>query len=295
MTGICPRALVVDDERDCAESFARLLQILGCHVEFLTDPRLVVDAVARMNAQIVFLDLGMPGIDGYELAGMLRGKYGWQGGLRLVAVTAYGSDEHRARSRAAGFDAHVLKPVSSELVESMLRTLFPQGPDAPSMSTYALPPKTKVLLAVTPDVLDRFQRILTRHELAAVSNAPEAMRKLEENFGMVILSVHFDESQMFSLLGDIRSHSKYRKIPVLCVLGAHRVLTDIAVEGLDHAVKAMRANGFLDLHHFADDEEGNARIRRIVDYLILIDGDLQHIARAKGEALVQGERRRKSG
>jgi hypothetical protein len=112
---------------------------------------------------------------------------------------------------------------------------------------------------------------------------------------MAVLSVHFDESQMFSLLGDIRSHSKYRKIPVLCVLGAHRVLTDVAIEGLDHAVKAMRANGFLDLHHFADDEDGNARIRRIVDYLILIDGDLQHIARAKGEALVQGERRRATG
>jgi len=294
MAGMCPRALVVDDERDCAESFARLLQALGCQVEFLTDPRQVLDAVARMKAQIVFLDLGMPGIDGYELAGMLRGKYGWQAGLRLVAVTAYGSDEHRARSRAAGFDAHVLKPVSAELVGSMLRTLFPQAPDALT-NAYAPPPKTKVLLAVTPDVLDRFQRILTRHELAAVGNVAEAMRKLEEHFGMVILSVHFDESQMFSLLGDIRSHSKYRKIPVLCVLGPHRVLTDIAIEGLDHAVKAMRANGFLDLHHFADDEEGDARIRRIVDYLILIDGDLQHIARAKGEALVQGERRRKSG
>jgi len=99
-----------------------------------------------------------------------------------------------------------------------------------------------------------------------------------ERYGMVILSVHFDESQMFSLLGDIRAHSFYRKIPILCVLAERGRLTNIAVEGLEHAVKAMMANGFLDLKRFPDDDAGNGRIRRIVDYLILIDGDLQAIS-----------------
>jgi hypothetical protein len=80
---------------------------------------------------------------------------------------------------------------------------------------------------------------------------------------------------MFTLLSDIRTHARYRKVPILCVLGGRtRVLTDIAVEGLDHAVKAMTANGFLNLEKFPDDEPGNGRIRRIIDYLILIDGDL---------------------
>lgn len=137
------------------------------------------------------------------------------------------------------------------------------------------------------------RRILVRHELTFVNTSDEAMNALEERHGMVVLSVHFDDSRMFSLLGDIRAHSAYRKVPVLCVLGTRgRAITEIAVEGLDHAVKAMRANGFLDLEHFADDDEGNARICRIVDYLILIDGDLQHIARATGETLVPQDRRR---
>lgn len=137
------------------------------------------------------------------------------------------------------------------------------------------------------------RRILVRHELTFVNTSDEAMNALEERHGMVVLSVHFDDSRMFSLLGDIRAHSAYRKVPVLCVLGTRgRAITEIAVEGLDHAVKAMRANGFLDLEHFADDEEGNARICRIVDYLILIDGDLQHIARTTGETLVPQDRRR---
>lgn len=303
-----PRALVVDDQRDAAESFARVLSSMGCQAEFLTDPGAVMDRVEQLRPQIVFLDLGMPVLNGYELARMLRDKFGWQDGIRLVAVTGYGSNEHRALSRTAGFDAHVLKPVSPELVESMIRTLFPDAeglaePPAPGalksaggipvVSGYPAPSRTRILVAATPDVTERFRRILDRHELVIIGDSREAMRALEGPCGLVILSVHFDESQMFSLLGDIRTHSTYRKIPVLCVLGTHRVLSDVAIEGLDHAVKAMRANGFLDLHHFDDDDEGNARIRRIVDYLILIDGDLQHIARVSGEAVVPAQRERR--
>lgn len=161
------------------------------------------------------------------------------------------------------------------------------------MKAYTPPPRSKILLAVTPDMLERFQRILDRHETTFVSTAGEAMRALSDHFKMVILSVHFEESQMFTLLVDIRAHSNYRKIPTLCVLGAHGpVISDVAIEGLDHAVKAMRANGFLDLQHFNDDDEGNARIARIIDYLILIDGDLQHIARALEDSVPQIERRR---
>jgi hypothetical protein len=160
------------------------------------------------------------------------------------------------------------------------------------VNAYAPPPRTKILLAVTADMRERMQRVLGTHELTMVQTCAGAMQALEEQYGMVILSIDFDDSQMFSLLGDIRTHSSYRKVPILCVLGTRRVLTDVAIEGLDHAVKAMRANGFLDLHHFADDTEGNARICRIVDYLILIDGDLQHIARTTGEGLGPLDRRR---
>ncbi len=165
------------------------------------------------------------------------------------------------------------------------------------MNGYTPPDSSRILLAVTPDLEERFERILQRHEIVKAETAREAMRALaDDRFKMVILSVHFDESQMFSLLGDIRSHSGYRKVPILCVLGVNRgkAISDIAVEGLDHAVKAMRANGFLDLKHFADEDEGNARIARIVDYLILIDGDLQHIARAVNDTVVPFDRRKKT-
>ena len=162
------------------------------------------------------------------------------------------------------------------------------------MPAYSPPPQTDVLLAVTPDLRERFELVLARHRPSWASDAADVLRRLDGRFGMVIVSAHFDESQMFSLIGDIRTHSTYRKIPILCVLGPERgrILSEIAIEGLDHAVKAMRANGFLDLQHFADDEAGNARIARIIDYLILINGDLQHIARTTGETLVPFERRK---
>ena len=132
----------------------------------------------------------------------------------------------------------------------------------------------------------RMRRVLEGHELHSVKTCNDARALLErESFGIVVLGVHFDESQMFSLLGDIRAHAHYRKVPILCVLGERgRILTDVAIEGLDHAVKAMTANGFLDLEKFSDDGIGNARIRRIVDYLILIDGDLQQIAEGNENA-----------
>jgi CheY-like chemotaxis protein len=148
-----------------------------------------------------------------------------------------------------------------------------------------LAPKTKILVAVVHDNRERIERVLEGHELIFVETGDAARAELEKNrFGMVLLGVHFDESQMFTLLGDIRSHAMYRKVPVLCILGTWgRMLSEIAIQGLDHAVKALMANGFLNLMHFPDEPAGNSRIRRIVDYLILIDGDLQHIARATNQ------------
>jgi CheY-like chemotaxis protein len=124
------RILVVDDIADTAESFARLLGRMGFDTTFVTDPRLAVDTAYRFGADLVFLDIGMPELDGYEVARMLRGQFGWDK-LRIVAVTAYGQQSDRDRSRQAGFDAHVVKPVSLELVKSILGTMFPGlGPPA---------------------------------------------------------------------------------------------------------------------------------------------------------------------
>ena len=119
-----PRALVVDDEKDAAESFARLIEGLGCSAEFVTDPRLAARKADQIRPEIIFLDIGMPGVTGLDLARMFRKKFGWK--VRIVAVTGHSKDNDRVLTREAGFDAHRVKPVSPDVIQSMLLTLFPE-------------------------------------------------------------------------------------------------------------------------------------------------------------------------
>jgi two-component system CheB/CheR fusion protein len=81
--------------------------------------------VEQLRPAAVFLDLNMPRLTGLDVARLLRKKYGWEG-LRIVAVTAYGTEEYRTATRQAGFDAHVVKPVDVREIEQILHMLFPQ-------------------------------------------------------------------------------------------------------------------------------------------------------------------------
>ena len=133
------------------------------------------------------------------------------------------------------------------------------------------------MLAIVAPKVELWRRILAGHEVVVVTTLGEAMQRLteEDNLRMVVIGVHFDESRMFTLLGDIRGHPKYRTIPVLVVLSPGQyAFSEIAVEGIDRAVTALGANGFLNLDHFPDNAEGEARIRRIVDHVLATGGDL---------------------
>jgi CheY-like chemotaxis protein len=118
--------LVVDDAVDAAQSMAYLLRGMGHAVEYVTDPRLALQAARRLTPDIILLDLGMPHIDGYQLAPTFRRELG-ERAVCIVAVTAYGQAQDREKSRKAGFDAHVLKPIDMSLLESILKTLMDGG------------------------------------------------------------------------------------------------------------------------------------------------------------------------
>ena len=118
-------ALVVDDNGDAAESFARLLEALGSDAVYTTDPRNALAEALRLKPHIAFLDIRMPHIDGYKLAALLRANFS-QEELKLVAVTAFDAPEDRAASRRAGFDAHVIKPIDPDLLVSIIKTVLPE-------------------------------------------------------------------------------------------------------------------------------------------------------------------------
>ena len=112
------RVLVVDDNRDAADSTAVLLRLMGHHAVCAYDGRSAMQHAAKADADLILLDIGLPGIDGYEVARQLRPLL--KSGARIIAVTGYGSDEGKRLSREAGFDAHVVKPVTPETLQGLI-------------------------------------------------------------------------------------------------------------------------------------------------------------------------------
>ena len=101
-----------------AEMLSMLLSGKGHDTRMALDGAAALDVAAAFRPHVGLLDLSLPGISGYELAERLRAMPGLSG-IRLVAVTGHGSDAHRARARAAGFDEHLLKPVDLEVMEML--------------------------------------------------------------------------------------------------------------------------------------------------------------------------------
>jgi CheY-like chemotaxis protein len=116
------RVLVIDDNKDAAQTLAEALKLLGHEAEAIFDALQVFDKVRTYKPDILFLDIGMPHIDGYTVAKVLRQDYGYEN-LKLVAVTAYTTEDDRRKARQAGFDAHVGKPADFEIIESILEVI----------------------------------------------------------------------------------------------------------------------------------------------------------------------------
>jgi PAS domain S-box-containing protein len=112
------RVLVVDDNQDAAESLAVLLRHAGCEVRTAHDGVQAVGAASVFKPEAAILDLGLPGLNGFDAGRRIRQELGR--GVTLIAVTGWGQDEDRRRSSAAGFDYHLTKPVELEGLQRLL-------------------------------------------------------------------------------------------------------------------------------------------------------------------------------
>ena len=116
------RVLVVDDNEDAALTIAEVLTELGYDVTVAYDGPQALACAERVRPEVVVLDLGLPVMDGFEVARQLRAASAGRKVPRLVALSGYGQDVDRANSRAAGFDLHLVKPVEpSVLLEALAR------------------------------------------------------------------------------------------------------------------------------------------------------------------------------
>jgi CheY-like chemotaxis protein len=112
------RALVVDDNHDAADTLAMMLELMGLQVRRLYEPRDVETEFAAFAPDVVFLDVGMPGRSGYDVASALRALPGGNEVL-LVAITGWDQPEDRRRTQAAGFDQHLVKPPELDAIRDI--------------------------------------------------------------------------------------------------------------------------------------------------------------------------------
>ncbi|HSD53268.1 MAG TPA: response regulator [Burkholderiales bacterium] len=123
------RVLVVDDNRDSAESLAALLGALGHEAHQAHDGRQALELARRLAPDLVLLDIGMPGMSGHEVARRLRADPSLRE-TALIALTGYGTDDDRRASREAGFDGHLVKPIDFDALERILAAWPARRPQA---------------------------------------------------------------------------------------------------------------------------------------------------------------------
>ena len=114
------RVVVVDDNADAADSLAMLLRFYGHEVHTVYGATEALEAVARLRPEMVFLDIGLPVMDGYEVARRLLARDD-RAPPRLIALTGYGQHEDRQRSMAAGFNDHLVKTITPETLAAIFR------------------------------------------------------------------------------------------------------------------------------------------------------------------------------
>ena len=117
------KVLVADDNRDAADSLAMLLEMGGHNVMVVHTGEGALEVAARARPHAMILDIGMPGLTGYEVAQRVRAEP-WGKGVYLVAVTGWGQKEDKERALAAGFDDHLTKPVDPDQIERLLQAHF---------------------------------------------------------------------------------------------------------------------------------------------------------------------------
>jgi CheY-like chemotaxis protein len=113
------RVLIVEDNLDSVHSLVLLLQEMGHHVDYAINGYAALALAKRMRPDFVLLDLGLPGLDGFDVCRRIKGDPGTKE-ARVVAITGYRQEEYRAKSKAAGCELHLVKPVDPKVLEQLL-------------------------------------------------------------------------------------------------------------------------------------------------------------------------------
>ena len=132
------RVLIADDNVDAADSLALLFELMGSSPRIARDGLAAVAQAERFQPELVLLDLGMPGLDGFEACARIKATP-WGRDMVVVALTGWGQEKDRRQSREAGFDGHLVKPVSAEAIQALMASIDPAPSDGPPAPLVASP------------------------------------------------------------------------------------------------------------------------------------------------------------
>ncbi len=124
LTAVPRRVLVVEDHLDSMRSLVFLLSDMGHKVDFAINGYAALQVAERLQPEFVLLDLGLPGVDGFFVCQRIKTMPALKD-TRVIAITGYASEEYRSRSKAAGCELHLVKPVSPEVLEAILESPRP--------------------------------------------------------------------------------------------------------------------------------------------------------------------------
>jgi CheY-like chemotaxis protein len=113
------RILVVDDNRDSAMTLGMMLKLMGNEIQTAHDGLAAVEAAEQFRPDMILLDIGIPKLNGYDACRRIR-EQPWSRGMEIVALTGWGQEEDRRRSKEAGFDDHLVKPVELAILQKLL-------------------------------------------------------------------------------------------------------------------------------------------------------------------------------
>jgi CheY-like chemotaxis protein len=113
------RVLMADDNRDAVDSMAMVLKMSGYEVSLAYSGKAALEMAQQHRPDVVILDIGMPDMNGHEVAAAIR-QQPWGRAMHLIAITGWGEDKDKERTRGAGFDLHLTKPVDIDQLEEQL-------------------------------------------------------------------------------------------------------------------------------------------------------------------------------
>lgn len=112
------RVLIVEDNADHAQALGLILELKGHNLQIAADGAAAIEMARRIRPDVVLLDLGLPGVDGFEVARRLKREHG--DAVRIIAISAYGTENDRRQSLEAGCEVHLMKPADPRFIDSLL-------------------------------------------------------------------------------------------------------------------------------------------------------------------------------